>query len=84
MSASNSVRDPVLERQGRRMIGPAVRFIATAALLAVAGVILIVTGSSLVIGIALVLLASCPAFVGFGLLTGGTVARWAGRHKLFA
>jgi hypothetical protein len=31
LNASNSVQDRDLERQGRRMIGPAVRFIAIAA-----------------------------------------------------
>ena len=57
MNVSNSVQDRVLERQGKRMIGPAIRFIA---------------------------IASVPGTVGFGLLSGGAVARWAARHKLFA
>ena len=84
MDASHSVKDPVLERQGRRMIGPAIRFVAIAAVMAIAGIILIVTGWSLGIGIALILLASVPGTIGFGLFTGGAVARWAARHKLFA
>jgi hypothetical protein len=86
MSASNSVKDRELERQGRRMIGPAVRFIGIAAVLAVAGIVLIVIGHgwSVGVGIAVLLLASVPGTVGFGLLTGGAVARWAARHKLFA
>ena len=84
MNASHSVKDPVLERQGRRMIGPAIRFVAIAAVLAIAGVILIVTGWSLGIGIALILLASVPGTFGIGLFTGGAVARWAARHRLFA
>ena len=86
MNASNSVKDRELERQGRRMIGPAVRFIAIAAALAVAGIILIVIGHgwSIGVGIAILLLAAVPGTVGFGLLSGGAVARWAARHRLFA
>jgi hypothetical protein len=86
MSTSNSVRDRELERQGRRMIGPAVRFIAIAAVVAVAGIVLILIGHgwSVGVGIAVLLLASVPGTIGFGLLSGGAVARWAARHKLFA
>ena len=86
MSASNSVQDRELERHGKRMIGPALRFMAIAAVMAVAGIILIVIGHgwSVGVGIAVLLLAGVPGTVGFGLLTGGAVARWAARHKLFA
>jgi hypothetical protein len=86
MSASNPVHDRELERQGKRMIGPAIRFIAISAVLAVAGVVLIVIGHgwSVGVGIAVLLLASVPGTIGFGLLSGGAVARWAARHKLFA
>jgi hypothetical protein len=86
MSASNQVPDPVLERQGKRMIGPAIRFLAIAAVLAVAGIVLIVIGHgwSIGVGVAVLLLASVPGTIGVGLLTGGGVARWAARHKLFA
>ncbi|HKO26983.1 MAG TPA: hypothetical protein VJU80_05960 [Solirubrobacteraceae bacterium] len=86
MNASNQVEDPVLERQGKRMIGPAIRLIAITAVLAVAGIILILIGHgwSVGLGIAILLLACVPGTIGFGLLTGGGVARWAARHKLFA
>jgi hypothetical protein len=86
MNASNQVQDPVLERQGKRMIGPAIRFIAIASVLAVAGIVLIVIGHgwSVGVGIAVLLLAGVPGTIGFGLLSGGGVARWAARHKLFA
>ena len=86
MSASNSVKDRELDRTGRRMIGPAVRFIAIAAVLAVAGVVLILIGHgwSVGVGVAVLLLAGVPGTIGFGLLTGGAIARWAARHKLFA
>jgi hypothetical protein len=36
------------------------------------------------VGVAILLLASVPGVIGFGLLTGGAVSRWAARHKLFA
>jgi hypothetical protein len=84
MNASHSVKDPVLERQGKRMIGPAVRFLAIAAVMAIVGIVLIVFGWSLGIGIALLLLSSVPGTFGFGLFSGGAVARWAARHRLFA
>ena len=86
MNASNQVQDPVLERQGKRMIGPAIRLIAIAAVVVVAGIILILIGHgwSIGLGIALLLLACVPGTIGFGLLTGGAVARWAARHNLFA
>ena len=68
------------------MRAPALPLLAVAAVLAVAGIVLIVIGHgwSIGVGIALLLLASVPGTVGFGLLTGGAVARWAARHKLFA
>jgi hypothetical protein len=86
MNASNQVQDPVLERQGKRMIGPAIRFIAIAAVMAIAGIILILIGHgwSVGLGIAVLLLASVPGTIGFGLFTGGAIARWAARHNLFA
>ena len=86
MSASNSVKDRELDRTGRRMIGPAARFIAIAAVLAVAGVVLILIGHgwSIGVGVAVLLLAGVSGTIGFGLLTGGAIARWAARHKLFA
>jgi hypothetical protein len=86
MSASNRVQDPVLERQGKRMVGPAIRFLAIAAVMAVAGIVLILIGHgwSVGVGVAVLLLACVPGTIGFGLFTGGAVARWAARHKLFA
>ncbi|MGN6872260.1 MAG: hypothetical protein ACTHMY_28040 [Solirubrobacteraceae bacterium] len=86
MSAEHPIEDPVLERQGKRMIGPAIRFIAIAAVMAIAGIVLILIGHgwSVGLGIAVLLLACVPGTIGFGLFTGGAVARWAARHKLFA
>ncbi|MBV9942574.1 MAG: hypothetical protein JO262_10640 [Solirubrobacterales bacterium] len=86
MSPSDPVQDPELERQGRRMIGPGLRLLAVSAVLAIAGIVLILIGHgwSVGVGIAVLLLASVPATIGFGLLTGGAIARWAARHKLFA
>ena len=86
MNASNHVEDPVLERQGKRMIGPAIRFAAIAAVMAIAGIVLILIGHgwSVGVGIAVLLIACVPGTIGFGLFTGGAIARWAARHRLFA
>jgi hypothetical protein len=86
MNASNSVQDRELERQGKRMMGPAIRFIGIGVVLAIVGIVLIVIGHgwSIAFGILALLLAGVPGTVGIGLLTGGAVARWAARHKLFA
>ncbi|HET6865804.1 MAG TPA: hypothetical protein VFH80_07770 [Solirubrobacteraceae bacterium] len=86
MNASHPVEDPVLERQGKRMIGPAIRVLVIAAVMAIAGIVLILIGHgwSVGLGIAVLLLACVPGTIGFGLFTGGAVARWAARHKLFA
>ena len=86
MDASNHVEDPVLERQGKRMIGPAIRLVAVAVVMAIAGIVLILIGHgwSIGVGVAVLLLACVPGTIGFGLFTGGAVARWAARHNLFA
>jgi predicted acyltransferase len=54
--------------------------------MAIAGIVLILIGHgwSVGLGIAILLLASVPGTIGFGLFTGGGIARWAARHKLFA
>jgi hypothetical protein len=81
-----AVKDRELERQGRRMVHPALRLMGIAATIAVVGIVVLVIGASwsLGIGLALLLLASIPAVLGVGLLTSSAVARWAARHKLFA
>ena len=86
MNAEHPIEDPVLERQGKRMIGPAIRLLAITAVMAIAGIVLILIGHgwSVGLGIAVLLLACVPGTIGFGLFTGGAVARWAARHKLFA
>jgi hypothetical protein len=86
MNASSPAPDPVLERQGKRMIGPGIRLVAIAAVMAIAGIVLILVGHgwSVGVGIAVLLLACVPGTIGVGLFTGGAVARWAARHRLFA
>lgn len=76
----------MLERQGKRMIGPAIRFIAIGVVLAIIGIVLILIGHGwgVAFGILALLLGGIPGTIGFGLLSGGAVARWAARHKLFA
>ncbi len=78
--------DPELERQGKRMTAPALRFLAVSLIALIPGIVLVVVGSDglLGLGIALIFLASVPLAAGFGLLFSGSVARWAARHRLFA
>jgi uncharacterized membrane protein YdjX (TVP38/TMEM64 family) len=82
----NRASDPVLERQGRRMIRPAVRFFLISLIPMIPGIVLIVIGHDglLGLGIALIFIASCPLAIAIGLLVSGSVARWAARYKLFA
>jgi hypothetical protein len=86
MDSSATVREAQLERQGRRMIRPALRFLAVSLVLLIPGIVLVVVGHAglLGLGIALILLASCPLAIALGLLFSASVARWAARHKLFA
>jgi hypothetical protein len=79
----NSVKDRELERQGKRMERPAVRFLLAALIVAIPGVIVLITGP-LGIGAAILLLACVPGTVGIALLVSSGFARWAARHKLFA
>jgi hypothetical protein len=81
-----SVHEPELERQGQRMIRPALRLLAVALVVLIPCVVLAVIGHGglLGLGIALIFIASWPLAVGLGLLFSGSVARWAARHRLFA
>jgi hypothetical protein len=85
MSATNrnSVKDIELERQGKRIGRPALRFLLAALIIAIPGVIVLLIGP-LGIGAAILLLACLPAMVGIALLVSSGFARWAARHKLFA
>ena len=86
MRPSQPTADPALERQGRRMLRPALRFLALALILLIPGIVLVIVGHDglLGLGIALILLSSLPGTVAVGLLASSSVARWAARHRLFA
>jgi len=86
MASHAPVPDPQLERQGRRMIRPALRFLAISLIPMIPGIVLIAIGHDglLGLGIALIFIASCPVAIGIGLLCSASIARWAARHKLFA
>jgi uncharacterized membrane protein YhhN len=86
MPHTNSVKDPELERQGRRLGKPGWYLVAIGLLAAVPGAVLVAIdqGWTFVAGLALLALASCPFVVGIGLLLASAVPRWAARHKLFA
>lgn len=78
------VEDRQLERQGRRLVHPGLRFLLIGLIPAVPGVVLIAGDWALPLGIALILFASLPIGVGLAMLASASVARWAARHKLFA
>jgi hypothetical protein len=82
----NAVREPQLERQGRRLGKPGWWFLAISLVGLVPGIVLIALGSHWVfaLGLALLALGSCPFAVGVALLLASVVPRWAARHKLFA
>jgi hypothetical protein len=86
MSDHPSVREPELERQGRRLGRPGWWFLLLAAVIAVPGVVLIILthGWAHAIGVVLLVLAGPPAVVATGLLLSSLVARWAARHRSFA
>ena len=68
------------------MMQPAPPFLLIAAVLAVAGIVLLIVASGWLwaVGIVLVVLAGPPAVVGVSLLAVGGVSRWAARDKPFA
>ena len=78
------VEDRELERHGQRMLPPARGFLLVAAILAIPGLLLVVTDLALQLGLIMLAFASLPGVVGLGLLLTASVARWAARHKLFA
>src|SRR5947209_19742043 len=86
MSRSAPIEDPALERQGRRMVRPALRFLLISLIPLIPGIVLIVIGHDglLGLGIALIFLASGPIAIACGLLFSASIARWAARHKPFA
>jgi hypothetical protein len=86
MNRQANVQEPELERQGRRMLRPALRFFAISLILLIPGIVLVAIAHDglLGLGIALIFLSSCPLAVALGLLFSGSIARWAARHKLFA
>ncbi|MGH2874437.1 MAG: hypothetical protein ACRDL5_18510 [Solirubrobacteraceae bacterium] len=83
---ADTVKEPRLERQGRRLGRSGARFSGIATLIAIPGVLLVVrgAGTAWVVGIVILVLASLPAIVGVGLLGSSAVARWSARHRLFA
>ncbi len=78
------VEDRELERHGQRMMPPARGSCWWAAVLAIPGLLMVVSGLALQLGLIVLAFASLPGVVGLGLLLAALVARWAARHKLFA
>ena len=86
MTPESNVKEPALERQGRRLGHSGGWFLLLAVLIAIPGVLLVVLGGTMAsgVGVVVLVLASAPAIVGIGLLVSSAVARWSARHKLFA
>jgi len=80
------VREPELERHGRRLGKPGGRFVLLGLVAAIPGAALVAIdqGWTFAFGLALLVIASCPFVVGVGLLLSSAVSRWAARHRLFA
>jgi uncharacterized membrane protein YhhN len=80
------VKEPQLERQGRRLGKPGAWFIAVALVAAIPGAVLVAIdqGWTFAFGLGLLALASCPFVIGVVLVLASAVPRWAARHRLFA
>jgi hypothetical protein len=84
---SGPLREPALERLGRRLGHSARWFLAIAVPLLVVGLVLIIavnTTWAIAFGALAILLSALPGTVGVGLLLSGMVSRWAARHRSFA
>lgn len=86
MTSNDSIREPELERHGRRFGRSAGRFFGIAAAPVIAGVLLVIltSGWAYDLGWVILVLGLLPAVVGVGLLLSSVVARWSARHKQFA
>lgn len=82
--ARYDVKDRELERQGQRMLRPAVRFLLLGSVLATPGIVMVAGGWVAPLGAVLLAFGSMPIAVAVALLVSSSVARWAARHKLFA
>ena len=83
---NSAIRDPQLERQGKRLGAPGRWFVLLGLVLGVPGILLIVLAHSWAyeLGWVLVLLAMVPAVIAVVLFSSSLVARWGARHKPFA
>ena len=85
-----AVKDPQLERQGRRLGRAGGFWMIVSALLLVPGIALLVIGLAAgprvlwEIGIVVLLIGGGPAVIGGGLLGASGVSRWSSRRKPFA
>jgi hypothetical protein len=72
--------------QSQTLSKPSILFGLAAIVLAVVGIVLLITGHSwvLAVGIALIALAGIPAVIGFGLLSNAAMSRRAARRRPFA
>jgi hypothetical protein len=85
-TGANTVREPGLERVGKRLGHSAKWFLAVATPFLIVGVVLVLIGSTWAVafGALAIFLALIPGSVGIGLLASALVSRWSARHKSFA
>jgi hypothetical protein len=81
-----NVKEPGLERTGKRLGRSAGWFLAVALAIAIPGIVLVIidSGVTFPVGVAVLLIASIPGVIGLGLLVSGVVSRWSARHRSFA
>jgi hypothetical protein len=83
MSLHTTPADVELERKGRGLRASSLPFLLFGVVLALVGIVLVVSGA-VVVGAVLVALALAPLLVAAGLMLPGLVSWWAARHKPFA
>jgi hypothetical protein len=85
-TSHSQVRDPELERHGKRLGAPSRWFVLLGLVLGVPGILLIVLAHSWAyeLGWVLFALATVPGVVAIVLAGSSAVARWAARQKPFA
>jgi hypothetical protein len=82
--SDSSIKDRELERQGKRLFHPGIRFVLIGLAIAAPGIVLVAGGWAIPLGAILLAFGSLPITAGVAMLLSATVARWAARHKLFA
>lgn len=76
--------DAQLARTSRKLTANGVRLLCVAAVLAVVGAVLLITGASTVAGLFCIGLAGAPTIAALALMGSGAVGKRSSEHKDFA